>query len=251
MRKNTLKEKLKRGEICSGAFLGFDCAATASMMAWAGFDWVLLDAEHGHFSQDSLRSLLDSLKDSPATVLVRVGDDSVFQIKQALELGAEGVLVPMIMDREQTEKVLEVMLYSPKGNRSTGYSRSNGFGLDMDYWHRANDELLTMMMIENVHSIEKIDDILSVPGVDVAFVGPYDLAASMGLVGQASHPQVMDAIDTVIEACHRHGVAPGMFCGGGLDQARRMARKGMQMLCFTTDYYIMADESRRLGAIRF
>lgn len=250
MRKNTLKEKLKNGTVCSGVFLGFDCGATASLIAGAGFDWVLLDAEHGHFSSDGLRSALDSLKGSPATVLVRVGDDSVFQIKQALELGAEGVLVPMVLDKTQAERILDTMLYSPLGSRSTGYSRSNAFGLDSRYWHSANEELLTLLMIESIRSVEEIENILSVPGVDVAFIGPYDLAASMGLVGQPSHPKVLEAIDKVIHACHQAGVISGMFCGGGLDQARQMARKGVQMLCFTTDYFMLADESRRLGSIR-
>lgn len=249
MRKNTLKQKLKNGGFCSGVFLGFDDPSVASIIARSGFDWVLIDTEHGHFTTESVRAVMNAMQGAEATVIVRVADDSMAKTKEVLELGAEGVLAPMILDKAQTERVIDNMLYPPKGSRSTGFSRSNMFGLDTEYWKKGNDELLTMLMIENIKTIENIDSILSVPGVDVAFIGPYDLAASMGHVGGATHPEVIAAIDKVIASCKKNKVICGQFCAS-LEQAQAQAAKGIQMLCFVTDYFIVAREAMRLGAIK-
>lgn len=239
-----VKKKLREGGLCPGLFMGMDHPGVADIVSRAGFDWVLCDQEHGHFTLDSLRGALNAMRGAKSLPIVRVPESSGAFIKQALDLGVGGIMAPMVLNRSQAESVVDAMLYPPKGSRSLGFSRCNGYGRDMEDLLIANEQILTVIQIEHIKAIEKIDEIASVPGIDVLFIGPYDLSCSLGLMGQITHPEVEKAISHVFEAAKAHGVALGMYCRDR-DHARKMVEQGVQFYCYVSDYQLLRHGAER------
>ena len=239
-----VKKKLKDGGLCPGLFMGMDHPGVADIVSRAGFDWILCDQEHGHFTVDSLRSVLNAMRGAKSLPIVRVPEGSAPWIKQALDLGVGGIMAPMVLNKTQAEDVVAAMLYPPKGNRSLGFSRCNGYGRDMENMLAANEHILTVIQVEHIDAVNRVDEIASVPGIDVLFIGPYDLSCSMGLAGQITHPEVEKVISHVIDVGKKHGVALGMYCRDR-DHARKMVEQGVQFYCYASDYQILRRGAER------
>jgi len=181
-------------------------------MAACGFDFVTVDAEHSAVDLAQTQQLFQAIRSgSPScAALVRVPGVSYAEIKRYMDAGAVGVIAPLVNTVEETCEVVRAVKYPPEGGRGVGFCRDNVYGLALaERVTRANAESFVCVQIEHVRAVENIDAILAVKGVDVAFIGPYDLTASMGITAQFEHPEYRAARKRILRACRAHGVAAG------------------------------------------
>lgn len=240
MRTNEVKAKLKRGEPALGAWLNLPGVPAARIMARLGFDWLLVDMEHSAQNPTLMADMVGAIADAGTSApFVRVPAQNVEWFKWALDAGAWGIVVPMVNTRTEAERVIEYTKYPPLGLRSIGGAFAPyGFGAAnwAEYAQAANREILVAVQIESAQALENLDAILSVPGIDVAFVGPNDLHAQLGLTpsNDGAEPEFVTALERIGESARRHGVALGIFSGAGESAALRISQ-GFQMVNVTTD----------------
>ncbi|HEX2909605.1 MAG TPA: aldolase/citrate lyase family protein [Chloroflexia bacterium] len=239
MRTNHIKAALARGETVFGAWLSLPSVFTTRLIARHGFDWLMVDMEHGPIDFTIMAQMVGVIADSggPAP-FVRVPSNSVENIKRVLDSGAWGVLVPMVNSRAEAEAVVMASKYPPQGGRSLGGPFGPlGFGTTRPaYAEKANDEIMVCIQIESAEAVENCEEIISTPGIDVAFIGPNDLSASLGLVpsSENSDPVFIKAVDRIKEAATRHNVPLGMFSTNG-EAARIRAQEGFRFISAITD----------------
>jgi len=233
---NPVKRALKAGRATSGAWLHLCSPISAEIMGDAGFDWILIDMEHGHGDYQTLLAQLQAMRGSGTVPLVRVQANDVAVMKRVLDLGAFGVMIPWVTDLADCEAAVRACKYPPEGIRGmAGSHRAAGFGrFGPDYWKRANAETLVIIQIELPEMVAQIRDVVRVPGVDVAFIGPTDLSAALGHVGDPKHPEVQEAIATIEAAARDAGIALGTICRSW-EEARSLYARGYQMVTLCSD----------------
>ncbi|MDP7560237.1 MAG: aldolase/citrate lyase family protein, partial [Planctomycetota bacterium] len=211
MRENRPKRALRKGEVIIGLLLFIPSPELVEIMGQAGFDFVIIDFEHGSFGIDSARNCVLAADAANIAPIIRVADNQSTLIEQALDLGAQGVVVPHVNTVEEATRAVRAAKYPPAGNR--GYcpvARGGGYGkygFGPEYTEQANEETMVILLIEDVAAMENIEAILSVEGVDVVFPGPGDMAASMGLVGQFDHEAVRSNMELVVATAKKRGLA--------------------------------------------
>lgn len=195
-----------------GLFITSGSETNAEIVASAGFDWLLLDAEHSPYGLETVTSLLRTVQAYPATPVVRIPVNDTVLIKQYLDLGAQNLMVPMVHNAEQAEKAVAAMHYPPRGVRGIGaaLARSSRFNGVDDYLNKASETVSLTVQVESAEAVENAAEIAAVDGVDAIFIGPSDLAASMGLLGQQQHPDVLAAVDTTFKAVRDAGKLVGI-----------------------------------------
>lgn len=211
--KNPLKQRLRAGEVLYGVWLGMADPYIAEIAGTAGFDWLLLDGEHAPNDLRSLSAQIAVLRAGPSQVVVRLVDDDPAKIKQALDIGAQSLLIPMIESGDQARRVLRATRYAPEGMRGVGSSlaRASLFSAIPDYLTTANAEICLILQVESRAGLAALDDILAVDGVDGVFIGPSDLAADMGLLGQSGAPVVKAAVLDAIARIRAAGRTAGVL----------------------------------------
>jgi 2-keto-3-deoxy-L-rhamnonate aldolase RhmA len=198
-----LKQRFKFGERTFGAWLSLASPVIAEIMAGTGYDWVLIDTEHGAFDIESLQVALMAFNGSATVPIVRVPWNDPVHIKQVLDIGADGILVPMVNNAAEARQAVTACKYPPVGTRGFGPKRASGYGRNTDtYVAEANDSVIVIVQIEHIDAASQIDQILDVPGIDVICIGPTDLSGSAGVLRQFDHPAVIHAIETVLTAAH-------------------------------------------------
>lgn len=239
MKTNHVKAALKRGETMFGAWLMLPSTFSARLIARQGFDWLMIDTEHAPIDLTTMAEMVGAVADAhgPAP-MVRVASNSVENIKRALDSGAWGVLVPMVNTPEEAQAVVMASRYPPMGGRSIGGAfASLGFGTTRPvYAEHANDEILVAIQLESQLAVENCEEILAVPGIDLAFVGPNDLHASLGLAprSESEEPLFNAALTKIKEAAARHNIPLGMYASNG-QAAQARAREGFRFICVTSD----------------
>lgn len=204
------KQKLKNGEVAPGAWNMIPHPNVAEIMAGEAFDWICVDMEHTAHDFQSLENISRAVTASGKDLLARLPSLDEVAAKKALDCGADGIIVPCICTRSEAEKAVAIAKYPPEGVRGASLARCTDFGRNFhDYFKSANNSVLVVIMLEHINAVKNVDEILSVPGIDATFIGPYDLSASMGLAGRLDHPEVLDAQKTLLDACIKHGVPPG------------------------------------------
>jgi 2-dehydro-3-deoxyglucarate aldolase len=207
----TTKSKLSRGEAALGGWVMIGHPSSAEIMAGEGFDWMGVDMEHTSTGIQELHVLALALKGTGCDLLVRLHSCDPVLAKLALDNGAAGIIVPSVSTPAQAAQAVAMAKYPPEGSRGASLCRATDFGRNFEaYFRNHNREVVVVVMIEHRDALAHLDAILSTPGVDAAFIGPYDLSASMGLAGQLQHPKVLGAQQEILEACRKHGVAPGL-----------------------------------------
>lgn len=210
--KNELKAALARGEVQLGIWLALVSPAAAEIAAQAGFDWALIDAEHGPNDVAAILDQLRALSGGRAAPVVRVPDGDPVWIKRVLDLGVQTILVPMVDTPEQAAQIVAATRYGPEGTRGSGavLARATGYGATSDYVTTANDEICVIVQVETQRALQNIDAIAATPGVDCVFVGPADLSNDMGYPGNPGAPNVIAAITQALERIQAAGKAPGI-----------------------------------------
>jgi 4-hydroxy-2-oxoheptanedioate aldolase len=250
MRANSVKEKWRQGKPAIGGWLGIPSSYTAEVMAAQGFDWVCVDTQHGAIDFNSALPMLQAISTSDTTMpFVRVPWSEPSIIMKYLDAGAYGVIVPMISTRQQAEDVVAACRYPPAGIRSSGPYRGNLYG-GPDYLEHADEEIACVIMIETPQALDNLDDILSVPGIDAAYIGPSDLSQALGLGPRynADNPKHAEAVNKIREACERHGVVPGVHTNGSALTSRYI-KEGFKMILLTADAMGVAANARSELAI--
>ncbi len=206
-----IKDDLRGGRPTVGSWMQIPSPSVAEIMAHAGFDWVALDLEHGSFSLGDIPDLCRALVLGGAQPFVRVATAGCTEIKQAIEAGARGIILPMIASAAELEQAIAWAHYPPRGSRGVGFSRANLFGRHFqEHFDTINDELVIVAQIESIRAVEALTGILAVPGLDAIMVGPYDLSASMGLTGRFNHPDFQGALSTIVAAARRAQIPMGL-----------------------------------------
>jgi len=205
------RARLKGGEILLGTMVTLPSAAAAEILAGLGFDWLFIDGEHGPLETRELGEILQAVSHKTACI-VRVPEAAEVPIKKALDLGAHGIIVPQVNTAEQAANVVRFARYAPDGARGVGLARAHGYGQRLrEYLATANSETAVIVQAEHVQAVENIESIVRVPGVDAVLLGPYDLSASLGKMGQIDDPVVVAAIRRVTDVCRAAGMPLGYF----------------------------------------
>jgi 2-keto-3-deoxy-L-rhamnonate aldolase RhmA len=246
-----LKRKLRAGETVIGAWLSIADPVVAEIMASSGFDYVIVDTEHAPWSLESLQTALITFKGERTVPLVRVPWNDPIHIKQTLDLGADGILAPMIRTVEEARALLKACRYPPAGIRGFGPRRASNYHRNIDdYVVNSNESTFIMPQIEDIRTVDVIDQILAL-GFDAVCVGPNDLSGSAGLLRQHDHPTVKDAIDRILVAAKARGVA---VCTGITLPAAQQAKwieKGARMALATSDIELLVKgAASALDAVR-
>jgi 2-keto-3-deoxy-L-rhamnonate aldolase RhmA len=245
--KHQFRARLLAGELLVGTMISLTSPAVTELMADVGFDWLFIDAEHGTFGTQELQAVLQSAK--PETpCLVRVSQSVEVPIKKALDIGAAGIIAPQINSVEAAERVVRFSKYSPEGTRGVGISRAHGYGLKVqEYLDTANEEVAVIIQAEHIDAVENIEAIVKVPGIDAVLVGPYDLSASLGKIGQVNDPEVMGAIEHVTRACKEAGVKLGAF-GVTVAAVKPFIDNGFTLITASIDTLMLGQAAQNLLA---
>ncbi|RHX91192.1 2,4-dihydroxyhept-2-ene-1,7-dioic acid aldolase [Leptospira yasudae] len=242
---NSVKEKLNSGGFTIGSWMQIPNTSIAEILGNAGFDWVALDLEHGAFSLHLLPDIFRAISQGGSLPFARVAESRPKDIKQALDAGAKGIIVPMIESSKQVEDFLKWSSYPPKGIRGVGYSNANLFGKRFDsYSKEINSNLVRVIQIENIKAVKEIDAILSVKGIDAMMIGPYDLSGSMGLTGQFDHPEFLKAIETLQKAAERNRVPLGTHViQTDFQKVKDEIRNGKKFIAYSTDAIMLNTQA--------
>lgn len=241
MFKNKLKETLKNGKSAIGIFIMCNCAELVEIAGISGFDFVVLDTEHGPFSIESTINLIRAAELKGITPITRVTESSDSTILRSLDVGAHGIQVPQINNAEAAEKVVKASKYFPIGTRGAAMARSGEYGEvnAMDYFTTENEETLVVVHCENKEGLENLESIVKVPEIDVIFLGPFDMSQSLGVPGQIYHPLVEEAAEKVVTKAKAAGKAAGIFVTDG-EQAQRRIEQGFQYITINVDATLFA-----------
>jgi len=206
------KRVLAREWLC-GTFLNLGSPMTVEVAGLAGFDWILIDHEHGPGGQDTLLHQLHAASGTPAFPVVRIAMNETVRFKRVLDMGAPGVMVPFVNTAADTQAVVQAMQYPPRGIRGVAkFNRGAGFGADFEeYYAHAHERLLAVLQIETMEAVKNIDAIAAVNGADVLFVGPTDLSYTMGIRDQLESAQFTEVLKKVSDAARNHGKAAGIL----------------------------------------
>lgn len=246
---NVFKTALAEGRVQIGFWQSLGTAITAEISAYAGFDWLLIDGEHGVNDIPSIRDQLQVVSPSPSHAIVRIPGVDVVAVKQVMDAGAQTILVPIVNTAEEAELMQRAMRYAPEGIRGngSGVARASDYGRDRDYQHRANADACLLVQAETVEALENLDAILAVEGVDGVFIGPSDLATSMGHIGNPAHAEVEEAITDAIRRIRAAGKAPGILMPDEA-RARRYIELGALFVAVGGDVAMLAQGTKELAA---
>lgn len=247
--KNKFKQALASGDLSIGLWHGLASSYTAELCATCGFDWLLIDGEHGPVDLRSMLATLQAVAPYPTHPVVRIPEGQTALIKQVLEIGAQTLLIPMVETAAQATELVRAMRYPPHGVRGvgSGLARSSRWNGYEDYLQTANDQVCLLVQVESIAAIDQLAEIAAVDGVDGVFIGPADLAASMGRLGQPAHPEVKAVIEKAITAILAAGKAPGILCADEA-LARHYVSIGARFVAVGVDTTLLAQSARALAS---
>jgi 4-hydroxy-2-oxoheptanedioate aldolase len=243
MKTNYVRAKLKKGEPSVGTWLTLPDPVAAQIMARTGFDWLTVELEHTPVTFETAAQSFAIIAATGAVPLARIPWNTGENIKRVLDTGAWGVVVPMVNSRAEAEAAVAAARYAPQGIRSIG-GQLHALNFDTDpatYYAQANEQILVVLMAEHVQAVENIDEILSVPGIDAVFIGPNDLHNSMGKPPcfDSDDQEFVQAVEHILKAAGRHGVAPGIHVLDGAAAKRRLD-EGFQFIAVASEAGMMA-----------
>lgn len=218
----------------------------AEMISQSGFEWVMIDMEHSAMSIDTVQSALQAFGTGILKIVRVPGNDEIW-IKRVLDTGCDGIMVPMIKTGKEALKAVRASRYPPDGQRSVGLTRAHGYGQTSDkYLSSANKQLIIMLQAEHSDAVKNIDSIISVKGFDSIFIGPYDLSASMDLMGKVTHPQVIETIDFIKKKCLDADIPYGIF-GANPDVLVREIKDGCKYILCGVDVFLFSSTLKVLS----
>lgn len=232
MRKNPIKEKLARGETVFGCFVNLPSPDLVEISGLIGFDFVLIDCEHGPIDFATMTHMIRAADAAGVPALLRSPQNVAQVILRYLDAGALGIQVPQTNTRAEVEAAVRAVKYRPEGTRGLAAVRAAGYGITQsvsEYVPRANEETMVVVHIESVEAVRNLPEFLTVPGVDVFFLGPTDLSHSMGLPGQVNHPDVQAVLTSCFRQIREAGKVSGTIAFDAA-HARQLREMGVQYI---------------------
>jgi 2-keto-3-deoxy-L-rhamnonate aldolase RhmA len=241
----TFRKNLKAKKLLFGTMVTLPTASTAEILASLGFDWLFVDGEHGPLEAAEMLSILQTVGDK-AACLVRVPYADEVHIKKVLDLGAAGIIAPQVNTALHAANVVKWSRYSPLGSRGVGLARAHGYGMSFqEYVQTANDQIAVVVQAEHKDAVENIEAIVKVEGVDAVLLGPYDLSASLGKMGQIDAPEVVEAIEHITQTCLKANMPLGYF-GVNAEAVKPFIAKGYTLIVSGVDTMLLGTAAKRL-----
>jgi len=248
MKKNRVKEIIKKGKVALGPFMKFTDPASVEIAGKAGFDFVIIDMEHGPVSVETAQNLIRAAELVNITPIIRVTENEPGLILRALDIGAGGVEVPQIGNKDDALRLVQSSKFAPQGSRgvcrfvrAADYSASDRYR----YFEDANRETIIIPHIEGTKGISNLEEILSVKGLDIIFVGPYDLSQSLNIPGQVEDPKVVEKMREVVSISQKAGLAVGTFVDD-VKAAKKWIAEGVQYISFSVDVGIFYEACKSI-----
>lgn len=244
---NEFKRRLLAGETLIGSWCMAGSASIVETMGWTGFDFLTIDGEHGPYSPADILDSLRAIAGTPSLPVVRIpGHDTTF-VKKLLDVGAQTLLVPMIETAKQAEAIVAATRYPPAGTRGFALMhRASRYLLVEDYAHAADDQICIVAQLESPGAISRLEEIAAVPGIDALFIGPGDLSAAMGLLGQPTHENVLSIMKDAASRCARIGIPCGTLFNRA-DIARQCEEYGYTMVAVGSDLAFLTNAARTIA----
>jgi len=239
----SLKQKLKNNQLTIGSWIMIGHSISVEVMALAGFEWLVIDIEHTAIDLEKTQTLILAIQANEMKALVRVSKNEEVIIKRVLDMGADGIIVPMVCSKEDALKAIEYAKYPPVGKRGVGLYRASSYGTKFEEYKKwVDEELVIIAQIEHIDAVKNIDSILSVDSIDGIIIGPYDLSGSMGYPGEFERDDVKSAVQIVLERCKVNNTPSG-FHVVDTDPAKLQLKieQGCTFLAYGIDYFFMRD----------
>lgn len=245
----SIKQRLKDGDVVIGSWINTASDIVAELMASCGFDFLCVDAEHSPIDIGEAHRLFQAIRsgNSECTPLVRVhGVDYPF-VKRFLDAGARGIIAPLVRSKSDVELLTSATKYPPTGLRGVGFCRANQYGLRLqENVATANQEIISIIQIEHIDAVNRLDEIMTAGEVDAAFIGPYDLTASMGITAEFSHPDYKAATARILDACHQYGIAAGIHVvSPDPDEVHARIVDGYRLIAYSLDITLLTHSCLR------
>jgi len=248
LKENKLKKVLKNNKVAIGPFMKFTDPAAVEIVGYAGFDFVIIDTEHGPISIETAQNFIRAAEVAGITPIIRVRENNSSLILRALDIGAQGVEIPQISTKEDALRAVEAAKFSPQGERgvcrfvrAANYSSLNQY----KYFEFSNKETLLIVHIEGVEGVKNLKEILTVKDLDVIFLGPYDLSSSCGVTGQINHPAVVKKMEEAVKLSQKANIAVGTFVDN-VEDAKKWIDVGVQYISFSVDVGIFYEACCRV-----
>jgi len=244
--KSTLKHKLLSKQLSLGSWLTIPHQSIVEILGTAGFDWLTLDIEHAAIGIEGVINMIGHIQGNGMQALVRVSKNEEVVIKRVLDAGADGVIVPMIKNKEEAIEAVGYVKYPPLGKRGVGLNRAQKYGTAFtSYQEWVKNEVVIIAQIEHIEAVNNLEDILSVPGIDGIIVGPYDLSASMGYPGEYDRDDVKEALSRIDEITKRLNKPLGFHViDSNHMKVLEKINKGYSFLAFSIDFFFIGDKAR-------
>ena len=240
------RARLRAHEKLLGTMVTLPSLVTAEILADAGFDWLFVDGEHGPLETAEVLGILQAV-DHRIACVVRVPAAAEIPIKKILDLGATGLIVPQVNTAAEAADVVRFARYAPTGTRGVGLARAHGYGARFqEYVENANDQIAVIIQAEHAEAVDNIETIVQVEGIDAVLLGPYDLAASLGKMGQVDDPLVTDAIDHITRTCQQAGLPLGIF-GVTADAVAPYVEQGYTLIVGGVDALLLGTAASRMA----
>lgn len=241
----SLKQKLKNNELTIGSWIMMGNSMSVEVMALAGFEWLVIDIEHTSINMETVQTLITTIQAKNIKALVRVSKNEEVVIKKVLDIGADGIIVPMVSSKEDALKAVDYAKYPPVGKRGVGLYRASGYGTNFEEYKKwVNEELVIIAQIEHIDAVNNIDEIVSAEGIDGTIIGPYDLSGSMGHPGEFEREDVKVAVQKVLDKCKEKNIPSGFHVvDTNPSKLQEKIEQGCTFLAYGIDYFFMRDSA--------
>ena len=252
IQENKVLSKLRKGIPALGGWIMSDAVTSAEIMAQAGFDWVCVDAEHSPVSKETATNMFRAIELHGAEPFVRICLNDEVEIKKYLDIGARGIIVPMIKSYEEVEVAVSCIKYPPEGKRSFALPRCTGFGQWSDeYFTMANKETFIGIMIEHIDALKEIDRIFSSKAIDAILIGPYDLSGSIGIPGQFNNREFIEILDLIFRKAKEYSVRMGIHeVHPTKEKINKLIDEGYRLIACGIDTLFLLEKAREFTSLK-
>ncbi|WP_096028182.1 HpcH/HpaI aldolase family protein [Campylobacter lanienae] len=242
----SLKQKLKNKELTIGSWVTIGHPSVVEIMANAGFEWLVIDIEHTSIDLTMVQILISTIQSKGLKALIRVSKNEEVVIKRVLDMGADGIIVPMITNADDAQKAVDYAKYPPIGKRGVGLFRAQNYGLSFNEYKKwVNDELVIIAQIEHYLAAENIESIIKIEGIDGIIIGPYDLSGSLGYPGEYDRLEVKEAINKILLACDKNNIPSGFHViETDTSNIVEKIKQGCTFLAYSLDFLFLLNSSK-------
>jgi len=243
MKNNTIKQKIRNREFTLGSWVTINHPSIIEIMSNKGFEWLTLDIEHSSFDFENIKNLIAHIQNNNMAALVRVYANEEVVIKRVMDAGADGIIVPMVNNIRDVQKVNDFLYYPPRGKRGVGLNRAQKYGFGFqEYKEWLDKDAVFIAQIEHIEAIKNLDEILESEIIDSLLVGPYDLSASMGYPGEYDRKEVKEVLNTFENKCKLSGKSFGFHVvPPKSDLIIKKCEQGYNFLAFSLDFYFLGE----------